>query len=161
MAEVQKKPVIILLAEDDEDDYFLTLKAMQHTRVLNELRWVRDGQELMDYLQQKGDYLGKPTLVPGIILLDLNMPRKNGMQALQEIKSDPRLRCIPVVIMTTSQSEEDIIRSYHLGVNSFIKKPVDFHQFIKVMQSVSSYWIEIVELPPERATRQNGAPAPS
>ena len=144
-----KNSILILMADDDDDDFLLTQKALAQSRLLNELVRVKDGEELLEYLRSEGDYAEKgPTPRPGVILLDLNMPRKDGREALKEIKSDPKLRDIPVVVFTTSKAEEDIYRSYKLGVNSFITKPVTFDNLIHVMQTLGRYWLEIVELPP-------------
>ncbi|HEX8390160.1 MAG TPA: response regulator [Candidatus Saccharimonadales bacterium] len=142
-----KEPIMILMADDDDDDFLLAKKALQESRLLNTLFRVRDGEELLDYLRARGDYANQSTERPGVILLDLNMPRKDGREALKEIKSDPDLRDIPVVVFTTSKAEEDIYRSYQLGVNSFITKPVTFDNLINVMQALGKYWFEIVELP--------------
>lgn len=145
-----RKPVVVLLAEDDEDDYLLTKKAFEDSRLINELRWVRDGEALMDYLHRRGEYQATATSPrPVIILLDLNMPKKDGREALKEIKSDQDLRRIPVVVLTTSKTEEDILRSYDLGANSFIRKPVNFEQFVRAVQVLKQYWLEVVELPKE------------
>lgn len=145
------KPIVILLADDDEEDRMLAADAMRESRVANDLRFVEDGEELLDYLYKRGPYDGidaAPT--PGLILLDLNMPRKDGREALKEIKADPDLRRIPVVVLTTSKAEEDIYRTYDLGANSFITKPVSFDGLVAVMRDIGRYWIEIVELPPDR-----------
>lgn len=144
---VNKEPVVILMADDDDDDYLLTQKALKASKVLNTLVRVSDGEELTDYLLGTGMYEGKETLRPGIILLDLNMPRKDGREALKEIKNHENLRDIPVVVFTTSKAEEDVYRSYQLGVNSFITKPVTFNNLLEVMTSLGRYWFEIVELP--------------
>lgn len=142
-----KEPVVILMADDDDDDFMLTQKALKESKLLNTLVRVKDGEELTDYLLKKGEYESKETLRPGIILLDLNMPRKDGREALKEIKEHENLRNIPVVVFTTSKAEEDIYRSYQLGVNSFITKPVTFANLLEVMKSLGRYWFEIVELP--------------
>jgi CheY-like chemotaxis protein len=142
-----KLPIVILMADDDDDDFMLTQKALKESKLLNELIRVSDGEELMDYLLRRGDYEGKETKRPGIILLDLNMPRKDGREALKEIKEHEELRDIPVVVFTTSKAEEDVYRSYQLGVNSFITKPVTFASLLDVMTSLGRYWFEIVELP--------------
>ena len=139
------QPIIILLADDDPDDRMLTKEALEESRVLNDLRFVEDGEELMDFLKRRGNYADAPR--PGLILLDLNMPRKDGREALKEIKSDPELRRIPVVVMTTSQAEEDIFRSYDLGASSFITKPVTFDRLVELMRTLGQYWVEFVELP--------------
>jgi CheY-like chemotaxis protein len=128
----------------------LASHALAESRVVNDLRSVEDGEELLDYLFHRGRYAdaaSSPT--PGLILLDLNMPRKDGREALREIKAHPELRRIPVVVLTTSKAEEDIYRTYDLGANSFITKPVSFEGLVAVMRDIGRYWIEIVELPPE------------
>lgn len=142
------KPVIILMADDDPDDCLLAKEALQSDRLANEMRFVRDGEELMDYLCRRNNYADPQTSPrPGIILLDLNMPRMDGREALHEIKSNPDLRCIPIVVLTTSKAEEDILRTYNLGANSYITKPVKFEGLIEVMRTLKKYWFEIVELP--------------
>jgi len=146
--EKSRKPIDILLAEDDEDDYLLIAEALQESRLANKMNWVKDGEELMDYLHRRGNFIDpEESPIPGIILLDLNMPRKDGREALKEIKSDPALRKIPIIILTTSKAEEDILRSYDLGVNSFIRKPVKFEDFVEMVRVLGKYWFEIVELP--------------
>src|SRR5213080_2064932 len=145
------KPIVILLADDDEEDRMLTSDALVESRVVNDLRFVEDGEELLDYLRQRGRYADPASAPsPGLILLDLNMPRKDGREALREIKADPHLRRIPVIVLTTSKAEEDIFRTYDLGANSFITKPVSFEGLVSVMRDIGRYWIEIVELPPDR-----------
>lgn len=144
------QPIVILMADDDEDDILLTQRALAKGKLLNTLYSVRDGEELMDYLLRQGAYSDPDTSPrPGIILLDLNMPKKDGREALREIKSRPELREIPIVVFTTSKAEEDIYRTYRLGVNSFITKPVTFDNLIEVMQALGRYWFEIVTLPPD------------
>lgn len=142
------QPITILMADDDADDRLLTQDAMRDARVLNQLRFVEDGEELMDYLYRRSRY-AEPSSAPRprLILLDLNMPRKDGREALQEIKADPDLRRIPVVVLTTSKAEEDIYRSYDLGASSFIIKPVTFEALVELMKAMDQYWIEFVELP--------------
>jgi len=145
------RPIVILLADDDEEDRMLAADALEESRVVNDLRFVEDGDELLDYLYRRGRYSepdAAPT--PGLILLDLNMPRKDGREALREIKADPDLRRIPIIVLTTSKAEEDIYRTYDLGANSFITKPVSFEGLVAVMRDIGRYWIEIVELPPDR-----------
>ena len=126
----------------------LTSDALEESRVVNDLRFVEDGEDLLDYLYRRGRY-GEPDAAPrpGIILLDLNMPRKDGREALREFKADPDLRRIPIVVLTTSKAEEDIYRTYDLGANSFIAKPVKFESLVALMKEIGRYWIEIVELP--------------
>ena len=140
-----RRSIVILMADDDEDDRLLTRDALEESRLKNELRFVEDGVELLRYLRREGEYADAPR--PGVILLDLNMPRKDGREALQEIKADPELRRIPVVVMTTSKAEEDILRSYDLGASSYIAKPVTFEGLVDVMRMLGRYWIDIVELP--------------
>lgn len=143
------KAITILLAEDDPDDRLLTQTAMQENRLANDLRCVKDGQELLDYLRREGPYADPAASPrPGLILLDLNMPRKDGREVLAELKADPDLKRIPVVVLTTSRSEADILRSYDLGVSSFITKPVSFNNLVTAMKVFGQYWLEIVELPP-------------
>ena len=143
------RPITILMADDDPDDRQLTKEAFEEAKLANDLRFVEDGVELLDYLNRRGKYADPATSPrPGIILLDLNMPRKDGREALREIKSDPALRHIPIVVLTTSKAEEDIYRTYDLGVNSFITKPVTFDGLVNVMRTLGTYWFEIVELPP-------------
>ena len=146
-------PVTILLADDDEDDRELIREALHSAGLANELRSVADGEELMDYLRREGAYADPAADAPGpsIILLDLNMPKKDGREALAEIKADPSLRKIPVVVLTTSKSDEDVVRSYDLGVNSFITKPVTFAGLVEAMNMWQRYWFELVELPPGRS----------
>lgn len=142
--------IIILMADDDEDDYLLAREALAESRLVNHLYFVRDGEELMDYLYQRGEYsqtVNSPR--PGLILLDLNMPKKDGREALREIKSDPHLRQIPVVVLTTSRSPEDIYQIYDLGANSFITKPVTFSSLVDLIKILGKYWFEVVELPGE------------
>jgi CheY-like chemotaxis protein len=143
-----RRPIVILLTDDDEEDLQMTVEALRESRLGNDVRTTRDGEELMDYLFRRGDYLEPADApAPGLILLDLNMPKKDGREALAEIKADRDLRLIPVVVLTTSKAEEDIFRSYDLGVNSFITKPVTFVGLVEAMEVVSQYWFEIVVLP--------------
>jgi CheY-like chemotaxis protein len=141
-------PITILLVDDDEEDLLMTKEALQESRLGNDLRTAHDGEELMDYLLRRGQYL-EPSSAPkpGLILLDLNMPKKDGREALAEIKADPQLRNIPVIVLTTSKAEEDIFRTYDLGVSSFITKPVTFAGLVEAMKVLTQYWLEIVELP--------------
>jgi CheY-like chemotaxis protein len=143
-----RRPITILLADDDEDDLQMTREALQQSRLGNDLRFVLDGEQLMDYLLRRGAYTDPSDApVPGVILLDLNMPKKDGREALAEIKTHPELRRIPVIVLTTSRAEEDIFRTYDLGVSSFITKPVTFDGLVQAMTVLSNYWFEIVELP--------------
>jgi CheY-like chemotaxis protein len=143
------KAITILLADDDEDDRLMTRDALRDARLHNDLRFVVDGVDLMDYLRGRGRWAEGDSPRPDLILLDLNMPRKDGREALAEIKGDPSLRSIPVVVLTTSKAEEDLVRTYDLGVNSFITKPVTFLGLVEVMKVFKRYWLEIVELPPD------------
>ena len=146
----QPIPITILMAEDDPDDRLLTKLALEESRLINDLRFVEDGEELLNYLYQREKYSDPDAAPrPGLILLDLNMPRKDGREALQEIKADPNLRRIPVVVLTTSKTDQDILRTYDLGANSFIAKPVTFDSLVEVMKILGAYWLEIVELPPD------------
>jgi CheY-like chemotaxis protein len=144
----RRSSVVILMADDDADDRELTRDALAESRLANELHFVEDGVQLLDYLHHRGAY-SRPGSAPrpGVILLDLNMPRKDGREALREIKADPGLRTIPVVVLTTSKAEEDIVRSYDLGANSFISKPVTFDGLVEVVRGLGKYWFDIVELP--------------
>jgi CheY-like chemotaxis protein len=143
------KAVTILLADDDAEDRELARDALQDAKLANEMRFVVDGQDLIDYLRRQGRYADPSVDAPrpGIILLDLNMPKKDGREALAEIKADDALRRIPVVVLTTSNDEQDVLRSYDLGVNSFITKPVTFAGLVEAMAAWSRYWFELVELP--------------
>lgn len=144
------KPITILMADDDADDRAMTKEAFEESHLNNDLRLVEDGEELMNYLKRRGKYAPPAEAPrPGLILLDLNMPRKDGRTALIEIKSDPALRNIRVVVLTTSNAEEDILRSYDLSAASYITKPVTFEALIEVVSTLGKYWLEIVELPGE------------
>jgi CheY-like chemotaxis protein len=142
------KPITILMADDDADDRQMTREAFDESRLANDLRFVEDGAELMDYLCRRNKYADPTTSPrPGLILLDLNMPKKDGRQALSEIKANPTLRNIRVVVMTTSKAEEDILRTYDLGASSYVTKPVTFTALVDVITTMGRYWLEIVELP--------------
>ena len=144
-------PITILMADDDADDRTLTKEALEEGRLMNEIRFVENGEELLEYLRRQGRFAPPAEAPrPGLILLDLNMPRKDGRAVLKEIKSDPELRTIPVVVLTTSKADEDVYRSYDLGVNSYIVKPVTFEALVDILQTLEKYWFEIVELPPEK-----------
>lgn len=144
---MERKSLIILMAEDDPDDRMLTKEAMEENRLNNDLRFVEDGVELMDYLYQRNKYSPETAPPPGLILLDLNMPRMDGREALRQIKSHEKFKKTPVVVLTTSKAEEDVVKSYELGVNSFITKPVTFNDLLKVTRQIGTYWFEIVALP--------------
>jgi CheY-like chemotaxis protein len=140
--------IVILMADDDEDDRMLTADALQDSKLANTFTTVNDGEELMDYLHRRGKY-APPAIAPrpGLVLLDLNMPKMDGREALREMKSDPELRSIPVVVLTTSKAEEDIERTYNLGANSFIVKPVTFETLAESLRVLTEYWFEVVRLP--------------
>jgi len=143
------KPVTILLADDDEEDRELTRDALRHARLANPMKFVVDGQDLMDYLRRAGAYADPSVDAPrpGIILLDLNMPKKDGREALAEIKADQELRRIPVVVLSTSSDRVDVFDTYDLGVSGFVTKPVTFAGLVEVMRTWTQYWFEVVELP--------------
>lgn len=148
------RAITILIADDDAEDRMMMEEAFAESHLANPLRFVEDGEELMDYLYRRGLY-SEPASAPrpGLILLDLNMPKKDGRKALQEIKGDRTLRQIPVVILTTSKAEQDIYRSYDLGVNSFITKPVTFTALMETVKTFGKYWFDIVELPPDHTRK--------
>ena len=140
--------ITIVMADDDPEDRMLAKEALAEALLANDLHFVEDGKELMDYLNHRGRYSGAmESPSPVLILLDLNMPKMDGREALEQIKADPRLRRIPVVVLTTSKAQEDIYRSYDLGASSFITKPVTFEGLVELMRSLKRYWFEIVELP--------------
>lgn len=144
----RRSHMVVLMADDDADDRMLVKDAWEESRLLNELRFVEDGEELLDYLNQRGAYAAPAEAPrPGLILLDLNMPRKDGREALAAIKANTELRSIPILILTTSQAEEDIMRVYDLGASSFITKPVTLESLVNMMKTLSHYWFEIVQLP--------------
>lgn len=145
------KLVHILLVEDSPTDVMLTREAMEQYKVLNPLDIVEDGVDAMDYLKGRGKYADREPARPGLIILDLNLPRMSGREVLYELKQDPELRNIPVVVLTTSKSEEDVVKSYCLHANCYISKPVDFSKFIDVVRSISDFWFGVVTLPPVRS----------
>lgn len=150
MTSSTRNPITIVMADDDADDRQMAADALREARLANDLRFVEDGEELIEYLTRTGEY-SEPGSAPrpGIILLDLNMPRMDGREALEAIKANPDLRRIPVVVLTTSRAEEDIYRSYDLGVAGYIPKPVTFTGLVEVMGDLAEYWFQLVELPPE------------
>jgi CheY-like chemotaxis protein len=135
----------VLLVEDDEGDVLMTREAFEHHKLRNQLHVVPDGVEAISFLRREGKHEGAPR--PGLILLDLNLPRKDGREVLEEIKSDETLRSIPVVVLTTSQAEEDILRSYNLHANAYVAKPVDFERFIDVIRQIDDFFVTVVKLP--------------
>jgi CheY-like chemotaxis protein len=147
MTKLRGKSITILMADDDADDRLLTKEAFEASQLANDLRFVEDGVQLMDYLYQRGKF-SDPDLAPrpGIILLDLNMPKKDGREVLAELRTNPAFRCIRVIVMTTSKAEEDIYRTYNLGAASYITKPVTFEALVEVIRTLGKYWLEIVEL---------------
>jgi CheY-like chemotaxis protein len=159
MKNSHKIPITILICDDDEDDRMFTKQALEAAHISNALQFVEDGEQLLDYLYQRGPYGGETGKAPrpGLILLDLNMPKKDGREVLRVIKGDPALRDIPVVVLSTSRLDEDIVRSYQLGVNSFISKPVTFSGLVEAMNVLGRYWLSIVELPPGGALGVEGA----
>ncbi|MEM1125154.1 MAG: response regulator [Bacteroidota bacterium] len=149
--EENREAITILLADDDPDDILLTIRALKQNRLANDIHTVSDGEELMDYLYHRGEYADPASSPrPGLILLDLNMPRKDGREALDEIKHDAVLRRIPVVVLTTSDAERDILRTYDLGVNAFVTKPVTFDGLAEAIRVLSDFWFELVKLPLEQ-----------
>ena len=141
------KPIEILLVEDNSGDARLAREALRDAKVRNNLTWISDGTDALAFLRREGKYQHAPR--PDLILLDLNLPRKDGREVLTEIKADEKFRCIPIVILTTSQAEEDVLRAYHLNANCYITKPVDLDQFMKVVKTIEDFWLTIVKLPSE------------
>ncbi|QLH83874.1 response regulator [Halosimplex pelagicum] len=143
----QAEPVEILLAEDNPGDVTLTRKALERGSIINNLHVVNDGVEALSYLRQEGEYADEPR--PDLVLLDLNMPRKDGRDVLEEIKTDEHLRRIPVVVMTSSEAEEDIVQSYDLHANAYLTKPIDFDGFLDIVKRIEDFWLTVVRMPPE------------
>ena len=141
------KPIEILLVEDNPGDARLTREALTHSKVRNRLHHARDGEEAMAFLRREGSFADAPA--PDLVLLDLNLPRRDGREVLEDIKGDPQFMHIPVVVLTSSQADEDILRSYRLHANCFITKPVDLEQLTKVVQGIEQFWFTLVKLPPE------------
>jgi len=137
--------VDVLLVEDDQGDILMTREAFEHYKIRNKLHVVTDGEQALQFLRRTGEYAKAPR--PGLILLDLNLPRRDGLEVLAELKQDPELRVIPVVILTTSQAEEDILRSYSLHANAYVSKPVDFERFMEVIRQIDSFFVTVVKLP--------------
>lgn len=147
MKRADGRPVEILLVEDNPGDVRLTREALKDAKVLNNLSVVGDGEEALNFLHRRGKYASAPR--PDLILLDLNLPRKDGREVLEEIKKDDSLMVIPVVVLTTSKAEEDVIRSYKLHANCYIPKPVDFNRFMEVIRQLENFWLAVVRLPQE------------
>ena len=143
----KRTPMTILIADDDSDDRLLMNKALRQCGYQFTIEFVEDGEELMDYLRQRGAYNSKNAPWPDLLILDLNMPRKNGFQALTEIKADVNLRKLPVVVMTTSSADEDVLETYNLGVNSFVVKPFNFSRLVEMATALKAYWLDTVKLP--------------
>ena len=142
----ENRPVEILLVEDNPGDERLTREALKEGKVYSNLHWVKDGVEAMEFLRRQGKYQDVPR--PDIILLDLNLPKKDGREVLQDIKNDPELKRIPVVVLTTSKAEEDVLRTYNLHANCYVTKPVDLEKFIVVVKSIDVFWLTVATLPP-------------
>ncbi len=145
MTPINVRPIQILLVEDSPSDVKLTLTALKRAKVANKVSHVDDGVRAMQFLRRQGEYSLAPR--PDLVLLDLNLPRKDGREVLQEMKGDPNLAAIPVVVLTTSQAEQDIVRSYQLHANCYVTKPVNFERFLEIVQSIESFWLTVVELP--------------
>lgn len=141
------RPIEILLVEDSPSDAHLTIKGFKKAKIANNLNWVEDGETAMEYLRQEGEYA--LAIRPDLILLDLNLPGMDGREVLSEIKADPNLQLIPVVVLTTSADEEDVLRSYQLKANCYCTKPIDVHQFIELVQLINDFWLAAVKLPKE------------
>ncbi|MCC8400525.1 response regulator [Paraburkholderia sp. MMS20-SJTN17] len=148
LSQVTSNPVHILLVEDSPTDVLMTREAFEYYEVLNPLHVAQDGVEALDFLRRKGRHLDAPR--PGLIILDLNLPKKSGREVLQELKADPDLMSIPVVVLTTSKSEEDVARTYGLHANCYVTKPVDFTLFVDVLHRINDFWFNVVTLPPAR-----------
>jgi CheY-like chemotaxis protein len=146
MAESTPLDVVdVLLVEDDDGDVLMTKEAFEHHKIRNNLHVVNDGEQALQFLRREGEYADAPR--PGLILLDLNLPRRDGREVLAELKNDPELRLIPVVVLTTSEAEEDIVRSYALHANAYVSKPVDFERFIEVIRQIDDFFVTVVKLP--------------
>lgn len=150
---VNSKPIEILLVEDSPSDAQLAIEALKEAKIANNLTHVEDGVEAMNYLRQRGKYSGVAS--PDLILLDLNLPRKDGREILAELKQDPVLRVVPVVVLTSSKAEEDVVKSYQLHANCYITKPVDFDQFLKVIKSIEDFWLAVVKFAPNGSRKHS------
>jgi CheY-like chemotaxis protein len=140
------EPIEILLAEDNPGDVRLTEKALEQGKIVNNLHVTEDGVEAMEFLRREGEYAGEPQ--PDLVLLDLNMPRKDGREVLEEMREDPELRRIPVVVLTSSEAEEDVVKSYELSANAYLTKPVDFQGFVDIIERIEEFWFSVVKMPP-------------
>jgi CheY-like chemotaxis protein len=141
------EPIEILLAEDNPGDVRLTEKALERGKIVNNLHVTENGVEAMRFLRREGEYAGEPQ--PDLVLLDLNMPRKDGREVLEEMRGDPELRRIPVVVLTSSEAEEDVVRSYELSANAYLTKPVDFEGFVDIIERIEEFWFSVVKMPPK------------
>ena len=148
----------ILLVEDNPDDMELTLRAFKKSRILNQVVVARDGVEALDYLFATGAYAGRDTSTPQIILLDLKLPKIDGLEVLRRLRTDDRTKLLPVIVLTSSSEAQDLVNSYELGANSYIRKPVDFDQFLEAVQQLGLYWLLLNEAPPVRKTKQSPEP---
>ncbi len=146
---MHRKPtsMTILIADDDHDDRLFMEQALRQNGFSQTIQFVEDGEELMEYLRHEGRFLDQNVPWPNLLILDLNMPRKNGFQALEEIKDDPKLRRLPVIVMTTSSADEDVVKTYNLGVNSFVTKPFNFSRLVEMVGALKTYWMDTVKLP--------------
>ncbi len=146
---MHRKPtsMTILIADDDTDDRLFMDRALRQSGYMQTIQFVEDGEDLMRYLRRQGTYTEQNAPWPDLLILDLNMPRKNGFQALREIKDDPKLRRLPVVVMTTSSADEDVVKTYTLGVNSFVTKPFNFNRLVEMVTALKTYWMDTVKLP--------------
>lgn len=147
MAPNEGDPIEILLAEDNPGDVRLTEKALDHGNIINNLHVVKNGVEALQFLRQEGEFSDKPR--PDLVLLDLNMPKKDGREVMEEMKGDPSLRRIPVVVLTSSEAEEDVVRSYELNANAYLTKPVDFDGFVDIVKRIEDFWFSVVKMPPK------------
>lgn len=141
------EPIEILLAEDNPGDVWLTEKALEQGKIVNNLHVAEDGVEAMQFLRREGEYADEPQ--PDLVLLDLNMPRKDGREVLEEMRADPQLRRLPVVVLTSSEAEEDVVRSYELSANAYLTKPVDFEGFVDIIERIEEFWFSVVKMPPK------------
>ena len=145
MNDASSNPIVVLLVEDDPGDELMTREAFEENKVRNELHVARDGEDALDFVYQRNQHAGAPR--PDLILLDLNLPKYDGREVLAQIKQDPELRSIPVVVLTTSRAEEDVLRSYRLHANAYVNKPVDFTRFIEVVRQIDNFFVSVVKLP--------------